>query len=90
MSDTAADLTARGVNKLGTLAKWGGGIAAGLGAAQLATDGLVGKVARDAYNLTRQAGPAYDKLRGRENGTTPSPSQQPKLGLTPQGTIRVR
>ena len=90
VSDTAADLTARGVNKLGTLAKWGGGIAAGLGAAQLATDGLVGKVARDAYNLTRQAGPAYDKLRGRENGTTPSPSQQPKLGLTPQGTIRVR
>jgi len=52
--------------------------------------GVVGKVARDTYNLTRQAGPAYDKFMGRGNGTTPSPSQQPRLGLTPQGTIRVR
>jgi hypothetical protein len=100
VQDKAVDLTSRGLDKLSTLGKRGGYTAAGLGVAQLATDGLVGKVGRDALNLTRQAGPAYDKLMGRgpkPETSTPvgTPGQSPtvpagmKIIIGPDGKNKV-
>ena len=85
VQDTAADLTVRGVNKLATAAKNVAKIGLGAGVAGLIDQGLMGgvggKLARDVTNLTRKAGPAYDKLRGRGDGTTPP---KPQRGTPPK------
>jgi hypothetical protein len=82
VQDKSVDLTARGMDKLATATKNVAKVSLGAGVAGAIDQGLLGgvggKVARDLTNLTKQAGPAYDKLKGGVKVTTPTPTPTPQ------------
>ena len=92
LKQTAADYTARGLDKVSTGVKrglTGSGIAGVAGLMdQGFMGGVVGKSARDFTNFTKQAGPTYDRLMGRSSSQptdTPKNDNNKKELVIPRG-----